>query len=127
VNDAVVSVPEAEVLPALAEEAVPERRRVGRPKGSGNKSLVTERRIRQHNDARSFLHRVVKGGKIKAAVKTGDKVRQWCVPTVPERLKAAEYLLRDAHIVDAAAAGFPGGAVTPAMVVNIQIVAGVSP
>jgi hypothetical protein len=62
---------------------------------------VTEVRLRQHGQARSFLAKVVRGGRVKAAVKTGDKMRQWVCPTITERLKAAEMQLRDVAIVAA--------------------------
>jgi hypothetical protein len=111
----------AVALPALAEEAVPVRRKAGRPPGSTNKSLVTEKRIRQHNNARSFLDRIVKGNKIKAAEKTGGKVRVWCYPTPQERLRAAEIQLRDAAAVQAVQAAEAGVTMGPAAIVNIQI------
>lgn len=79
-------------LPTLVPEMgeiIPPRPR-GRPLGSGNRSLVTEKRVRQHNNARSFLDKVVKGGKIKAALKVGNQIREWAFPTVQERLRAAE-------------------------------------
>ena len=66
-SDETTTIADAVTLPALIAEAMPARPR-GRPPGSGNRSLVTEKRIRQHNNARSFLDRVVKGGKIKALV-----------------------------------------------------------
>ena len=103
----------------LASEVLPPRPR-GRPPGSGNRSLVTEKRIMQHNRARSFCAKVVGGGRIKAAGQTGGKERVWCFPTIKERLKAAEILSRDASMLEAAQNGLVVG---QAMIVNIQIVA----
>ncbi len=118
--DATLPVAAAEVLPALVAEAMPARPR-GRPLGSGNRSLVTEKRVRQHNNARGFLDKVVKGGKIKAALKVGSQIREWCFPTVAERIKAAEIQLRDASAVQAVQAAEAGVQMGPAAVINIQI------
>jgi hypothetical protein len=106
---------------AAVEVLPPRPRYAGRPRGSGNRSLVTEKRVRQHNNARSFLDNVVKGGKIKAALKVGGKLRQWCFPTVAERIKAAEIQLRDAAAVQAVQAAEAGMTMGPLAVVNIQI------
>ena len=114
---------ETHVTLAEVAEVVPPRPR-GRPPGSGNKSLCTEKRIRQHNNARSFVDRVVKGGKIKAALTTGGKVREWQYPTVQQRIKCAEIQLRDASTLEAINNGIPIG---PAAIINIQIVNAVSP
>jgi hypothetical protein len=114
--------PAAEILPpALIDEAVPARRTPGRPLGSGNRSLVTEKRIKQHNNARTFLDNVVRGGMIKAATKTGNRIREWCFPTVQERIRAAEIQLRDAGAVLASQAAEAGVAMGPMAIVNISI------
>ena len=106
---------------AAVEVLPPKPRRPGRPPGSGNRSLVTEKRIVQHNNARSFLDTVIKGGRIKAALKVGNKIREWCFPTVAERIKAAEIQLRDASAVQAVQAAEAGMTMGPLAVVNIQI------
>jgi hypothetical protein len=97
-------------LTALRDEKMPAkpRRKAGRPPGSFNKSLITERRIRQHHQARSFLAKVIKGGKIKSAEKTGGKTRVWAFPTLVERLRAAELQLRDSAVVAAVMAAESG-------------------
>ena len=67
----------------------------GRMKGTPNRSTVqTRERIQELADPIAFLADVMAGKRMVAAGEPGDMKKTWCYPSLEQRLRAGETLLR---------------------------------
>ena len=67
----------------------------GRQKGTPNRDrTATIERIQKEADPILFLCKVSRGDRLSAAPEPGAKKKTWCIPTIDQRISAAQTLCR---------------------------------